>query len=107
MPIVQKTIEQLATIKKCKSMYFGPRVEEAETFLTGFRTALIAAGVPVSYESGRVVLRRRGWKVTSVGVIPSMRDRGWTDAEMIDELLDSFIEELRKIPDVVYDTTAA
>ena len=104
MPIVRKTIEQLAIIKKRKGMYFPPRVEEAETFLTGFRTALIIAGVPVSHESGRVALQRRGWELTSVGVTPSMRSRGLTDEQMVDELLESFMEELRKIPDRVYDT---
>jgi hypothetical protein len=107
VPIIQKTIEQLATIKKRKGMYFLPRVEEAETFLAGFRTALIVAGVPVSHDSGRVALQGRGWEVTSVGVTPSMRSRGLTDEQMIDELLESFIEELRQIPDLVYDTNAA
>ena len=107
MPIVQKTIDQLAIIKKRKGMYFLPGVEVAETFLSGFRAALIVAGVPVSHESGRVALQRRGWEVTSVGVTPSMRSRGLTDEQMIDELLESFIEELRQIPDLVYDTNAA
>jgi len=107
MPIIQKTIEQLATIKKRKGMYFLPRVEEAETFLNGFRTALIVAGVPVSHESGRVALQHRGSELTSVGVTPSMRSRGLTDEQMIDELLETFMEELRQIPDLVYDTNAA
>jgi hypothetical protein len=103
--MVQKAIDQLAMIKERKGMYFAPRVEEAETFLCGFRTALIVAGVAVSHESGRVALQRRGWQISSIGAIPSMRGKGWTDVQMIDELLESFADELRQIPENDYDAT--
>jgi hypothetical protein len=96
MHLVEKAIEQLATIRKRPGMYFETSVESAENFLTGFRTALTIAGVPLSRESHQMSFERRGWAWTALRSIPSMRERGLSDDHIVGELIDALIDELRQ-----------
>ena len=96
MRLVEKAIEQLATIRERPGMYFAVSVESAEDFLTGFRTALTIAGVPLSRESHRTSFERRGWAWTALRAIPSMRERGLSDDQIVAELIDALIDELRQ-----------
>jgi len=92
-------IERLKLVKSRKSIYFAPATpESAETFLFGFRNALTLAGIPME---GRVwtIFERRGWKMDSCGVIPGMRAKGLTEDQIMDELFDSYLDELRRIHD--------
>ena len=76
-------------------MYFGDTVRDAETFFQGFRQALMGAGVPVTCNSQKI-LERRGWTRTSVGFSPSMREKGLTETEIMDDLIDALVVELRQ-----------
>ncbi|MES2571431.1 MAG: hypothetical protein V4710_15430 [Verrucomicrobiota bacterium] len=108
MSLLKKATQTLLRIKDRKGMYFQPvNVEMAETFLQGFRSALHAVGIPVDQSSGRAAFEQRGWKVDTIGVTPSMRAKGLTDMQIMDEHFDAFIEELHLIPDSSDTTTNA
>ena len=95
MNAIDQAIEKLASVKKRKGMYFGDTVRDAETFLQGFRQALMATGVPVTCHSQQI-LEGRGWTHTSVGFSPSMREKGLSETEIMDELIDALVVELRQ-----------
>ena len=95
MNAIDQAIEKLASVKKGKGMYFGDTVRDAETFLQGFRQALMATGVPLTCHSEQI-LERHGWTLTSVGFSPSMRERGLSEVEIMDELIDALVVELRQ-----------
>ena len=99
MHLVEKAIEHLATIRKRPGMFLGPSVASAEDFLTGFRTALSLAGVPLSRESHQTSFQRRGWTWTALRAVPSMRERGLSDDQVVDELIDALTDELRQTSD--------
>src|SRR5689334_11463159 len=94
---LNKVIHVLEGVKKRKGMYFIESIQATETFLTGFYTALIAADVPVTWDSWRETLRHRGWRWDSCGVVPSMQAKGLTDQQIMDELIESIVEELRRV----------
>ncbi len=96
---IDRAVEKLASVKARKGMYFGDTVRDGETFLQGFRQALIATGVPVTIHS-QAVLESRGWQFTSVGFAPSMREKRLTEAEIMDELIDALVVELRQLSDL-------
>jgi|SRR5213593_4310866 len=98
MSLVEKAIEQLAVVRKRKGMYFGPRVEDAESFLDGFRIALSLTGVPLTRESAQRSFERRGWTWSSLRAVPSMAKKGLSEEQIIYELIDAFIDELRELP---------
>ena len=89
-------ISRLKDIKRRKSMWFRPSVDNAQTFLAGYRGALRAMGVEISAHSEHVV-ERRGWVQSSIGYTPSMREKGLSEDEIIDELIEILVEELEGI----------
>ena len=95
MNVIDQAIEKLASVKRRKGTYFGDTVREAETFLQGFRQALMATGVPLTCRSEQF-LESPGWTRTSVGFSPSMRERGLSEAEIMDELIDVLMVQLRQ-----------
>ena len=97
MPNLEKIIEVLQTIKKRKGMYFIPSAESADSFLSGFCIALTAAGIPVTWESWKSTLIRRGCQWNSCGFVTAMKAKGLNDEEIMDELFESFLDELRRI----------
>lgn len=97
MPNLQEIIASLESIKQRKGMYFGERAENGEMFLAGFFVALMTTGVPMTWDSWRATIQGRGWKWDSCGFLPGMKAKGLHDEEIIDELIDSLIEELRRI----------
>ena len=97
MPNLQEIIERLEAIKRRKGMYFGGRAEDGMMFLNGFCAALMATGVPITWDSWRAATQGRGWKWDSCGFIPGMKAKGLQDEEIMDELIESLAEELRRI----------
>ena len=97
MPNLQEIIERLEAIKRRKGMFFGERAEDGEMFLSGFCAALMATGVPITWDSWRAATQGRGWKWDSCGFLPGMRAKGLHDEEIMDELIGSLAEELRRI----------
>jgi len=104
---LRTAVETLETVKRQKARFFIPNIEAADNFLTGFCLGMIAVGIPITFESWHVALGCRGWRWTSVGVIPSMKAAGLTDEqitnELIDSLTDTIREEMRKMKRAVLE----
>ena len=88
----RRIVEILNSVRSRKAMYFSPvTVEAADTFLGGFVVGCLASG---SIDRSGIVesQQARGWQIEAYGVIPQMRERGMTDEQMIDELIDIHID---------------
>ncbi len=53
-------------------------------------------GIEISAHSEHI-LERRGWVHSSTGPVPSMRGRGLSEDEIIDELIDILIQDLNDL----------
>lgn len=96
MQAINSAIERLVSVKARKGMFMGESVRDAEAFLCGFRQALMATGVPLTTHSEKI-LESRGWTFSSAGFGPSMREKGLTEQEVANQLIDALIEELRQL----------
>ena len=95
IPNLPAIVVMLEDIKRRKGMFFGERAEDGEMFLSGFFVALIATGVPMTWDSWRATIERRGWDWDSCGFLPGMKAKGLDDEEILNELIDSLVDELR------------
>lgn len=78
----------LKSFKARKSMYINPvNVDTVLSFLFGFRLGTGATGATVC-QGWWKAQERRGWKRSSVGPVPQMREKGMTDLEIMDELIE-------------------
>ena len=86
--LVQKAIEALEKVRQRPAMFFHqPSEASAEDYLSGFATACHAFGLPIPFELRREATYMRGWGFPSVGPVPEMRERGYSEQEIVDELL--------------------
>lgn len=69
-------------------MFFLGGIDGAQSFLWGYGCA-ITVMTPSSkrmMDYAHESQRYRGWKVTSIGIVPQMQERGWSEDAIIDEL---------------------
>jgi hypothetical protein len=85
---VTKAIEGLEHVRKRPTMSLGTSSEPAvQLFLMGFRSACQAIGWPITLELRREATWKRGWGFPAVGPAGEMRERGYTEAQVVEELL--------------------
>ena len=101
MPL--RIVEILESFRDRKPMYVGGIVDvrSIELFLSGFETGLFACGVPHGIDLE--VTTERGWEINALGPVRQMRDRGFTDDEIIDEIFAIKIETYRRFESRVQD----
>ena len=69
-------------------MFLGTSSEPAvQLFLMGFRSACQSTGWPITLELRREAAPKRGWGFPVVGPASEMRERGYTEAQVVDKLL--------------------
>ena len=91
-----EAIELLEHVRLRPTMYFGtPSEKTVQDFMCGFGLACIAFGVPMSLETNREATYKRGWGFPAIGPASEMRERGYTKAQVVDELLMIEITELQ------------
>ena len=75
-------------VRKRPSMYLGtPSGEAVKLFTEGFRCAYHATGLPLTLDVRRQATNDRGWGFPATGPAEEMRNRGYTEAQVVDELL--------------------
>lgn len=83
----------LKSFKARKGMYISTiSIDTVQSFLTGMSCARGIGGHAAWWEAQR----RRGWKRNSAGPVPQMRDKGMTDEEIMDELIEIDIDVLER-----------
>jgi hypothetical protein len=94
--LISELIRLLESIRKRPGMYMGEiSVQTAMTYMFGWR---MAACVCFSGEFAvHEVQAERGWPVTAQHPSHHMLQRGWTPAQIVDELLVIEIESLRRL----------
>lgn len=87
----EKITELLNSVAKRPAMYLGNAgdVEKAKSLLWGFNVGLLTIlgdtlNMPEFLESGHLA---RGWEFRPLGVVPQMRDLGFSDEEIVLELV--------------------
>jgi hypothetical protein len=92
--VVAHLLGVLKSLKGRKGMYLHPvSVDSVVNFLTGLSCAVGAIGNGAMWAAQE----KRGWKKSSVGPIPQMREKGMTDEQIMDELIDIEIEMFESI----------
>ncbi len=85
---VTEAIEVLEHVRRRPSMFLGTPSEQAvQHFLMGFRTAYQAIGWPITLELQCEAFRQRGWEFRADGPAGQMRERSYTEAQVVDELM--------------------
>jgi len=88
MQSLAKLVETLKSVRERKEMYFQPvTVEAAESFLGGFRVACLVSGA-IEDADWLDLQESRGWKSNAMGPVGEMRERGLTEEQIIDELIE-------------------
>ena len=87
-----KVIELLTVMVNHPALYFGSddNVQSAENFINGFNIALLSIydsesmNLPALLEPGHV---SRGWEFRAFSVSKTLRERGFTEKEIVVELI--------------------
>lgn len=86
---VANILEELSDVQRRTGMYIGEvELGKLEIFLMGFNTALIALRFMYSPEDQRAAMQEFGWERHSDGCISQMRQRGLSERQMINDLLE-------------------
>ncbi len=94
----RKIIRILEAVKSRPEMYVGKRDDpkEIQTFLWGIHV-ICRTLTGVDYDFFREIALKRGWKNSPVGIVPSMREAGLSDEEIVTELITIDIEAYKQI----------
>jgi hypothetical protein len=94
-PHIDKMIRLLRSFQDRKKMYVQPvDLANVQSFLCGFAVGCLAADFDLPYELRDRAQESRGWNLShGLGPVPQMRERGMSDEEIMDELIE--IEVLR------------
>jgi hypothetical protein len=71
-------------------------LERVQVWLGGFEAAAAATRVKASQGAFSDVLRERGWQESGHGPVPEMRQKGLSDEQIMNELIDIEIEICRR-----------
>ena len=81
-----KAIEGLEKVRQRPAMFIGTvTVESMDIFLGGFTLAFWAFDYSQEFE--REATYKRGWTFPPIGPIPQMREKGYSEEQIIDELI--------------------
>ncbi|NEU74290.1 hypothetical protein PI95_017420 [Hassallia byssoidea VB512170] len=90
---IRAVIDLLETVrfKTChqrKAIYFFPvDGKSALNFVCGVRSAANALGLQENRDAWWLAIETRGWKISPLGFLPEMQERGMTDEQMAEEIL--------------------
>lgn len=97
-----KAIDTLEEARQWPGMFMHPTGEaSAQNFLSGFGAACYAFGVTLSLEHRRQAAADRGWSFPSTGPAGQMRERGYTEAQVVDELIAIEIQALEVLAETI------
>ncbi len=93
---IDEIIKDLEYCRDRLAMFVHPvNVANVENLLTGLSWGLRFCGIQIEADERSKVWQERGWKRTPVGPVPQMRERGMSERQIIDELIDIEIALLR------------
>ena len=92
----ESALVQLSIARRRPDMYCRGGIEGAQNYLNGYSAGVMAM---LPHWEGKMNLVthtdvRRGWEASSIGPVPQMQERGWSEAAIIDELITIEIEAL-------------
>lgn len=93
---IERIIEQLENIKTRPAMCIG-NTEDVEAlihFFHGYSAAIfiIEGDRMPTLDVYHETQRRRGWQISALGIVPEMKEKGFSDAEIVQELITIEIE---------------
>jgi hypothetical protein len=78
-------------------LFLGPvTLDRVQVWLGGFEAAAAATRGKAPHDAFSEVLRDRGWQESGHGPMPDMRQKGLSDEQIINELIDIEIEICRR-----------
>lgn len=84
-------------------MFMGECSERAcQTFLVGFEEACDAAGIRITMQHRELAASRRGWEGPAERLGNRMQDQGFSEEEIVNELLLIEIEAVRLVLPVYF-----
>lgn len=85
---IAKVIATLELVRQRPAMFMG-RVSgtPAELFLSGVAAVCHALGTRISFEVREQAATERGWPFPPYGPAVEMRERGFTEEQVVDELI--------------------
>ena len=89
---------RLEAIRKRPRMYIG-EVDAAlmDAFLTGFDRAYWILGYVISNSFHQQIIETRGWEYSALGIMRQMRQKNWSESEIVEELLVIEIETWKRM----------
>jgi hypothetical protein len=86
----QHNIEETLRLLQTRPRLFLGEVtlERVNVWLGGFEAGCAALGVAIPRDVFTKVLQERGWKESAYGQIPQMREKGLSDDQIVQELIE-------------------
>jgi hypothetical protein len=98
--VVRQAVQMLERALRRPGMYFGPtNVDAVLHWLNGFNAGCHIAGINITYVPGSIfhqIVEERGWEFQATKPWRQMRERGWTDETIVQELLTIEIETWKR-----------
>jgi hypothetical protein len=101
-PRIDKMIQILRSFQDRKKMYVQPLdVANVQSFLGGFVVGSFAADFELPHELAWTAQERRGWEQSALGPVRQMRERGMSEEEIMDELIEIQILRLQLLGETI------
>ena len=85
---IAKAIEELENVRSRPILYLGTSsVQAIQNWLSGFKSACYVFGLSGTLEISCEATYKRGWEFTATGPANEMREQGYTEEQVVDELL--------------------
>ena len=89
---------RLEAIRKRPRMYIGEvDAELMSALLTGFNQSNWILGYSISNSFHQQIIETRGWEYIALGILRQMRQKNWSEAEIVEELLVIEIETWKRM----------
>ncbi len=92
-------IDGLEAVRARPNVYLSERVGPIGNFLNGFELAYSLLGIPIDIKAAADVLEERGFNTEGFDVIIQMHNKGLSEDEITNKVLEITIETLRRIAD--------
>jgi hypothetical protein len=96
---INAVITDLEYFRSRPTMFVGGdnvTAENATAFLNGIDVGLLASGIKFAENAWFDVQTARGWVPSPLGPVPQMVQRGMNVSEIINELVEIYIQTLRR-----------
>jgi hypothetical protein len=94
----ENIVRVLEHIRKRPGMYFSSEVPTVVTFLDGFKTACVILDPELDFDAlFKHVILNRGWEHGAQAVWSQMRERGFSEEAVVDEMIAIYTAVWEKI----------